>query len=605
MKRTRTYERKAILIPKFRSIDNNLILVCCLYKYKDTIKVLRNREEIINTITEFSKDGDEKYKPVLCITHLDKFFKLVDLPIESRFPLEGNSIIEAVTDSGVIIRDATKLGIDTDSSSWLLNEKLHSESEIPDNIMSELLEELDYAYRFVSKIKAHGFTINANANRAIHSFTSNLFKKYKSVKSFDNIYKEMDIKRKLNKQGYEPVKDASKGGLIFVNENYIDKILTDVHSFDITSAYPYVMFAKKMYNSDPICRQWSPNKNKESNIISFDLIDAIPKMMGIDPYNVRECWGNKSFTLPYIEFENALKFYNYSDIRFNSVCEFWRYDYFPFPIRHAILYYFTKKEESRGKGAEYSYNKLLYNNFYGACCKDPCKHAPSIEEGLKYYNANITHSRFKYANGASVTGHVRNIMLEIAYKLGNDFVCCHTDSIKFLNYEKNKHIFEEYNEKVRKELEEIRDNFTIPLDGCSEEGKKEREAYIQYFKDTVDKVLSFKNVLGTFKYEGCFKKFKMLGKNKYIADDNITFSGIGGKALYDYLKSLGDVYEEFNYNLKIPYKYSGRKDIIEVEPFTIKVKDKYGKERVETVRFKLAADWCKSMEINDILNHIS
>jgi hypothetical protein len=330
-----TYERRAVLIPKFGNIDNYLILVCCLFKYKDTVKVLRKQEEIINAITEFSKEGDEKYKPVLYITHLDRFFKLFDLPFESRFPSEGDSIIEAVTDSGVIVRDTTKLCIDTDTHSWLLDYRLHSESEIPDNLMSEMMKELDYTYDFVSNIKAHGFTINQRV--------------------------------------------VDEGRLCFVNENYIGKTLTDVHSFDLTSAYHYVMVTKKVYTSDP------------------------------------------------------------------------------------------------------------------------------------------------YATVASIKGHLRNIMLDIILKLGNDFVCCHTDSIKFLNYEKNKHIFEEHNEKVRKELEEMRDNFTLPLEMCSEEGIKQREAYIQDFKNTIDKVLSFENILGSFKYGGVSKKFKILDKNMYIADDNTTF----------------------------------------------------------------------------------
>ena len=113
-----------------------------------------------------------------------------------------------------------------------------------------------------------------------------------------------------------------------------------------------------------------------------------------------------------------------------------------------------------------------------------------------------------------------------------DVLYCDTDSIKMLNFEKHKHIIDDYNAGISKQMQDKCSRYNLPL---------------EHFND-----------LGQFdvEYEHA-PKAKYLGAKRYITtkEDNhteVTIAGLPKSALVDYCENTGkDIYDVFSDNMQL------------------------------------------------------
>lgn len=134
--------------------------------------------------------------------------------------------------------------------------------------------------------------------------------------------------------------------------------------------------------------------------------------------------------------------------------------------------------------------------------------------------------------GIYVSAHARRNLLKVCKQIdaeGNDVVYMDTDSIKMINYEKHKHIIEEYNAHIVKLNKQICDTHKLDFD---------------IFND-----------LGTFDYENCALRFKTLGSKRYVyeLDDgyHVTISGLPKKALPKLVGSKINIFDLFTNHMEL------------------------------------------------------
>lgn len=365
---------------------------------------------------------------------------------------------------------------------------------------------------------------------------------------------------------------AYMGGYTHSNAKYTGRILNNVHSIDFTSSYPAVMILEeypyKFHKLDitsleqfntfiskyacvfDIC--FTNLKAKTTHtILSGNKCELLENPV-ID--NGRIFSASKVVTyMTEQDYFNMQDYYTWDSIKVNQF--YWsKKEKLPLEIRTQILKYFTGKTSLKGidnKKAEYMVAKGMLNGIYGMTVTNPVAPVvqyadewttadPNIEQVLDDISQD-KNTVLLYQWGVYVTAYARRNLLKFMKNLQADAVYCDTDSIKFLNYEKHKHLIDEYNNNIilrfEQECKEL--NYTIP---CTPKGKK---AY-----------------LGVWDYEGMYNKFKTLGAKRYIVEKGdkleITISGlskdIGGK----YIEMQDNPFEFFNDNMYIPPEHTGK-----------------------------------------------
>lgn len=141
--------------------------------------------------------------------------------------------------------------------------------------------------------------------------------------------------------------------------------------------------------------------------------------------------------------------------------------------------------------------------------------------------------------GIYVTSHARFALLSNVYKIScnssaaiDDVVYNDTDSIKLLNYDKHKHIIDEYNAKIIAKNKKL---FSDPI----------------YYD------------LGTFDNEGTYDSFKTLGAKRYISEKNgeieQTIAGLPKNILSDYCeRTKVNAFEFFTSGMTLDVMFSGK-----------------------------------------------
>ena len=121
-----------------------------------------------------------------------------------------------------------------------------------------------------------------------------------------------------------------------------------------------------------------------------------------------------------------------------------------------------------------------------------------------------------YVQGLYVTSWGRHELANMVYAIGEDVVYYDTDSVKFINYEKHKHLFEKKNQEIIVEMDQAMSYYGI--------------ADKPYIQNTPKGV----SILGTWDFEGV-KQLKTLGAKKYVTycdkkGFEITVSGVPKRA---------------------------------------------------------------------------
>lgn len=411
---------------------------------------------------------------------------------------------------------------------------------------------------------------------------------------------------------YVQAESVFQGGSVFGNLAHIGETVSDVHSYDIKSSYPYVMctgyypinyftpvnngglidkttferylrtkccmFELELWDVEPINKFYFPiSKHKCSEIIGnisdTDMKDSASGRIISALYLSMPCTELDFFTI--------CKFYRFTEFRITNM-RIANRGYLPKPIVESVIKFFNDKttlDGVRGKEREYMIAKNMLNAVYGMMVEKPVrpvyqfwnkglidktdygfrKFDPDFVEQIVKYNEKYNRFLF-YPWGVWVTAHARYRLHEAILAVGDDFVYCDTDSVKFTG--NHDDFFERENRNAYKAILDCARRFNIPL-----------EHAIPTAPD------GSRKILGCWEHEYDAYNFKTLGAKRYMVEYSwtekgnasyqpgekysLTTSGTDKKKTLKYImkeaKSKGcSPFDIFSISLVVPPKYSGR-----------------------------------------------
>lgn len=344
---------------------------------------------------------------------------------------------------------------------------------------------------------------------------------------------------------YLLIKEIFRGGNTASSRYLADQILENVESWDIHSAYPFVMAAMKY-----------PTKFIKYSIVSLEELEQLIKegKAVIGRFRFENISIKPNTPIAYIPFSKCIKcdpdaiIYNgriikakyveisLTEVDYNIIKG--EYDftdifikdsytsvkrYLPDELLEVMFDYFEKKSKLKNDPSmyyEYVKAKNKLNAIYGMIATDIIRDEvefkngefkiyttlePNIQEALnKYYNSR--NSFLTYQWGMYVTAYTRMI-LEEGFKIsGIDGVYGDTDSCKYIGDHRAE--FEALNQRIR--------------DFCERNGRK-------YYIDVDGERFE----LGTFENDACYDRFITLGAKKYAFEKEgklgITVAGLSKK----------------------------------------------------------------------------
>lgn len=397
------------------------------------------------------------------------------------------------------------------------------------------------------------------------------------IRNNSDSFRKQVMTLKLTADSYTAAKKAFAGGFTHCNSKYTGVTLSNVGSYDFTSSYPYVMISEKFPMSSP---QLINIKSQHHLEQAINLKCCIFQITFFNIYSV----ANENFisisrcenvvnpitdngrifsadslttTITEIDYKIIVKTYKFSNVKIGYfyICD---KKYLPLQFVNDILQLYKNKTELKGiegKEVEYLTSKGMLNSCYGMTVTDIVreeflysnenqnwyKKAPNIEEKIEEYNNSYGRFLFYYW-GVYVTAYARQNLINTIIKLGNDYIYSDTDSIKFLNVEKNSPIFESYNQAVINKLKQV---------------STERDIDFELFQPKTIKGKS--KLIGVFDFEGVYNGFKSLGAKRYLYTDSnneyhITIAGVNKKTGVKMINSFDD----FKFNMVFTSEYCGK-----------------------------------------------
>lgn len=346
---------------------------------------------------------------------------------------------------------------------------------------------------------------------------------------------------RLDQEQYDLLRDCFRGGNTASNRYHCNEILDNVSSYDMTSAYPYVMISEKYpmskfnlfniesmeeldYYNNRYCTigyYYFDNIELKPNVpipyIPFSKCIEIVKDDNLINYNGRIlkatglCIG-----LTNVDYEIIKSQYYFTDI---SVEKFYfaRKGYLPKEMIATVLEYYELKTQLKGvEGHEYEYmkSKNKLNSLYGMIVTNIQREEVIFDRfkeeiftkgdkaDLDEYYSSLN-SFLSYQWGVFVTCYCRRNLQLALDGVGMDVVYCDTDSVKYLG--NHDEVFKKINHEM---LQNCLDNDIINY--AERDNKK-------YY-------------LGIYDFEGTYDKFKTLGSKKYAYIKNerygCTVSGL-------------------------------------------------------------------------------
>lgn len=372
---------------------------------------------------------------------------------------------------------------------------------------------------------------------------------------------------------YKLLRLEFRGGDTHANRYHVNKILENVASYDRASSYPDVMlnyrFPMSAFTPRMITDIDELEKKCQIRDCCFIAVFTITNLQQRDIY----------YGAPYLSLDKAVEIsgqvvdngrilsankavYVLNDIDWKIVKSEYvgeveisqvyiaKYGYLPQAFRDLVIDLFHKKTSLKnvdGQELNYMRSKELINSLYGMCAQNPVKpdviymdepdqaftleDIVDIGEKLEKYNKKAF---LLYAWGCWVTAWARLKLKEMINIVGDNFVYCDTDSVKFLVRDDYKRIvarIEEYNQGL-KEL------------SISNKGYADDKKGITHY-------------LGVYEYEETYKQFKTLGAKKYAytrqdGTFKITIAGVPKKAG---AREMGTIE---NFNVGFVFRNSGK-----------------------------------------------
>lgn len=362
-----------------------------------------------------------------------------------------------------------------------------------------------------------------------------------------------------NEKIYTLLRNEFRGGDTHANRYHVNKILENVVSFDRASSYPDVMlnyqfpmspFVPRLIDDidelETLCKKRNYCFLAEfeiTNLQQRDIYYGAPYLSEdkaieisnpvIDNGRVLSCdkctyvFNDIDWLIVKSEYKGQVTIKNVYTAKYN---------YLPDSLRELVVTLFHDKTTLKNiieKELDYMKSKELINSLYGMCAQNPVKPEIlyideieksfdvekniNIKEKLENYNKKAF---LLYAWGCWVTAWARLKLKEMINIVGDDFVYCDTDSVKFI-------VSDKYN-KIVEEINNYNDNLkalSISNNGMAIDSKGKT------------------HYLGVYEYEETYKRFKTLGAKKYVYEDSenelhITIAGVPKKAGAKELKCI-------------------------------------------------------------------
>lgn len=494
------------------------------------------------------------------------------------FAKEQRNPLYAIIDGSIELRDP--LPISGGSLSQLAKDY---------TITQKLVGDLDYSIIRNSKTSVKGVELQYCINDVVilKEWSEFVFKTYIIPQKYIPLTKTAILRRKVKDKAPKGVSDAIfacmpseklyhlmmkylfRGGYVHANICNTDIILHDVTSLDLTSSYPAQM-NHGYYPMGKFYRINNIDSEKFNKLIEKDCC-----MMVITFFDIKSTTNHSiesSFkcielvnpTLDNGRVASADKMTVFiNEIDYSLYCMYYNWDRMDIQVfYHTIrgrlpMYildvlneaYYNKailKQSGKKNTTEYAIAKSNVNSAYGMTVTRMVEREVTYSDDEWGYDD----SNFCYYDevqklvllpqwGIYVTSHARFALLSNVYKIScnssgviDDVVYNDTDSIKLLNYDKHKHIIDEYNAKIIAKNKKL---FSDPI-----------------FYD-----------LGTFDNEGTYDRFKTLGAKRYISEKNgeieQTIAGLPKHILAEYCESNKlDVFKFFTSGMTLDVMFSGK-----------------------------------------------
>lgn len=439
-------------------------------------------------------------------------------------------------------------------------------------------------------------------------------------------YHDMILNESPNEDLFILLYKAFAGGYTHANAYHSRELLHNVGSNDLSSSYPSVMLSE-MFPRGKFTKRENVSVSqfkrlvnlyacvfeiKLKNVKSKSPHHTLSKSKCIDMYKGDD---NKKVTVDNGRIINATEIVTYmTDIDWKSFNLFYdvedndieilnmyttHYGYLPKQLIECLLYIYkdkTQLKDVEDKIEEYLVSKGMFNGIYGMCVTNPLmdeiiydstaekdwgRVRPEIGPALRKVYTNMN-TFLSYQWGVWVTAYARYNLLSTLNKVGNDGVYCDTDSIKMLNYNEHKHIFDEYNDNIVKKLTTMCKYYSLDTSLLNPEDSKGE-----------------KRMIGIWEHECDYLSFKTLGAKRYIyevekkdgsIDFNMTVAGLPKRKIeygsdgepinekdkftpIEYVRTHGD-FDFFDEDMLIPKEYSCKLTHTYIdEPYRYKLKD--------------------------------
>lgn len=424
--------------------------------------------------------------------------------------------------------------------------------------------------------------------------TQRVRKHINNICSNDLTYRSKVRKLTMEYDDFLLLKRCFTGGFTFANPRFRNKVVEQVTSLDIASAYPsiittelfpmtsfkemhiksYAEFIDFVTDYQFCCAFDVTLYNLESKRDDIFLLNEDQVHYGTGK-NVQTLGGKVdsadelTISLTNVDWAIFSQLYNFDTTRF-VINKFMhaRAGYLPQTIVKPVLDLYNDKTVLKGvKGKERQYKeaKVKLNSIYGMLVTDEVhRDTVKFENGLwsqdlfesyeeqlendvaslKRYNDKPKRTTF-YGWGVWVTAYARRRLFSVILKTADDFLYCDTDSVKVRNFDKYETVFK--NDIVR---QKSRIDFAI----------EEHKSFSRIDFAPKSKIDNEYKIIGAFEVEYTYSKFKTLGSKQYVGIKNneleVTCSGIPKKALSNHLMSIStnidEAIDNFNYQLNIP-----------------------------------------------------
>lgn len=398
-------------------------------------------------------------------------------------------------------------------------------------------------------------------------------------------YGTMIKELRLTPYTYKQLKRAFQGGYTHGNPLYSGEKLDNVSSYDLCSAYPAQMCSQKFPMSkghyiELDKEDFEPYLHTHCCVFDIEYI-GIDCKEGIPDYYISasKCYsiaGEKLnngrvisadrlvMTLTEIDYQIINKCYDYDCYTVTNFCVF-KKGYLPKPFVMELLRLFETKTELKGVDEKYDLYMVAKGNLnagYGMTVTDilhnevqyenhqwDIRGASQFTEDEVADKINVDNENSKrflyYAWGVWVTAYTRQELWRAILMIGNDYLYSDTDSVKILNKDKHKAVFEKLNKNTVKRIKQ-----------CL------KSLYISPRKLSAKTVKGDKKVLGVWEFEQTYDYFKYLRAKSYMVQKGdeyiVTIAGLGKKEGGAYIAKQKDPFKFFTVGMKIPPANTGK-----------------------------------------------